>query len=188
MTSSYLPDQTPEYIIKYISGPNLGSRAQKPWPNKTLYFSPERDTVFLRPLDYQPNELWDFISKIDYINTIQHLALPLEQQGVPSRKKMHDILAAMSALKTLTFMIGSKEKSWRGTQRGVELRDVEQWFVDGRSRDVFRGNGGMIDVKDVESFYARPFGMRSHINVPRPRMWNRVINVRVVAWKRGGRC
>lgn len=102
---------------------------------------------------------------------------------------MADILVRMQALKTLTFMLGSKEKSWRGTQRGIELRDMEQWFVDGRSRDVFRGNGGMIDVKEVESVYAKPFAVRSHAYLypPRSRIVNRVVSVRVVAWKRGSR-
>jgi hypothetical protein len=99
----------------------------------------------------------------------------------------------MPELKTVTFMVGSKEKSWRGTQRSIELRDVEQWFMDGRSREVRRGNGGTIDVKDVEPYLKGllPFTSYAYVVSPtgrrsrRPAM--RVVNIRVVAWKRGGR-
>ncbi len=93
----------------------------------------------------------------------------------------------MPALKTLTFMLGSKEKSWRGTQRGIELRDFEQWFVDGRSRDVCRGNGGKVDVKDVESYMRTTTAAIGGLYEIGSKSGNRTVNVRVVAWKRGGR-
>jgi hypothetical protein len=93
----------------------------------------------------------------------------------------------MPALKTLTFMLGSKEKSWRGTQRVIELRDFEQWFVDGRSRDVSKGNGGKVDVKDVESHMRTTTAAIGGLYEFGSKARNRMVNVRVVAWKRGGR-
>lgn len=101
---------------------------------------------------------------------------------------------ALPELKTVTFMVGSKEKSYRGTQRSIELRDVEQWFVDGRSRDIHKGDGGTIDVDDVGSYLKNQVPFTSYTSssngghrrlIGRP--GSRVVNVRVVAWKRGGR-
>jgi hypothetical protein len=164
------------------------SRGQKPWPNKTIHFRPEYDTIFLRSLDnYKQNDLGSFIGRFDGMETIQHLAIPLEQRGIPSRREWQRILGSMQALKTLTFMVGSKEKTWRGSHRGIELRDVEQWFVDGRDRDVCRGNGGKVDVKDVESYMKSSTAVIGSVYHIGSRSRNRVVNVRVVAWKRGGR-
>jgi len=89
----------------------------------------------------------------------------------------------MPALKTITLMIGSKEKSWK---RGglIELRDLEQWFVDGRERNVQHG-GVVMDIGDVARYLmnldpltrAWPVGGRNIVGG--------YINVRLVAWKRG---
>ena len=130
--------------------------------------------------------------QINGMDVIQHLAIPLElQKGIPSKQQWHDILTTMKGLKTVTFMVGSKEKSWRGTQRSIELRDMDQWFVDGRSREVLRGDGGTIDIKDMESYLKDPAAFTSFAGSPARRRLgrpaSRVINVRVVAWKRGGR-
>jgi hypothetical protein len=190
----------PDLASHNSTGPGAESRRhrrqqQEPKPNKTLHFNPERDTIFFRSLDYLPNEL-GCLHQINGINTIQNLAIPMElRKGIPSMLEWHGILSSMPELKTLTFMVGSKEKSWKGSQRSIELRDVEQWFVDGRSRAVRRGNGGAIDVMDVESYLTGliplpPYayvvdrtGRRSRRRSPAMR----VVNVRVVAWKREGR-
>ena len=187
----------PDLASHNSRGPGAESRRrrrqQEPKPNRTLHFNPERDTIFFRSLDYAPNELGS-LHQINGINTIQNLAIPLElRNGIPSKSEWHGILSSMPELKTVTFMVGSKEKSWRGTQRSIELRDMEQWFVDGRSREVRRGNGGTIDVKDVEPYLKGllPFTSYAYVVSPtgrrsrRPAM--RVVNIRVVAWKRGGR-
>jgi hypothetical protein len=125
------------------------------------------------------------------MNTIQNLAIPLELgKGIPSKLQWHGILSSMPELKTVTFMVGSKEKSWRGIQQSIELRDVEQWFVDGRSREVHRGNGGTIDVKDVEPYLKRLLPYTSYTYVVTRtgrrsrRAVRRVVHIRVVAWKR----
>jgi hypothetical protein len=127
------------------------------------------------------------MNRISGIDTIQHLAIPLEQQGLPSRYEWRSILWSMKALKTLTFMVGSKEKSWQDSQRGIELRDVEQWYVDGRSRDIVcGGSGGRIDVKEVGTFMTSPPYTKVPGYVPGTRYQKRLVNVRIVAWKRGG--
>jgi hypothetical protein len=112
---------------------------------------------------------------------IQHLALPLEKGcWLPSQGIWHHILSSMPALKTVTFMIGSKEKTWRDTQRTIELRDVEQWFMDGRCRDVGHG-----DVNEVGSLMRKLTTSTSRRYSPRYRSRSCAINFRVVAWKRG---
>ncbi len=50
-------------------------------------------------------------------------------------------------LDTLTLLVGEKEKGW-GKGKYVELRDVEEWFVDGRERKV-DVDGVTLDVADV---------------------------------------
>lgn len=43
-------------------------------------------------------------------------------------------------LKTLKFLVGGRDQSW--TEEGeIELRDVEEWFVDGRDRGYRQGSG-----------------------------------------------
>jgi hypothetical protein len=173
-------------------GPGAESRRQQePKPNRTLHFNPERDTIFFRSLDFPQNELSSFVHQINGMNTIQNLAIPLELwKGIPSKLQWHGILSSMPELKTVTFMVGSKEKSWRGIQQSIELRDVEQWFVDGRSREVHRGNGGTIDVKDVEPCLKRLLPYTSYTYVVTRtgrrsrRAVRRVVHIRVVAWKR----
>jgi hypothetical protein len=92
----------------------------------------------------------------------------------------------MPALKTVTFMIGSMEKSWRGAQQTIELRDVEQWFEDGRCRNVGFGDKA-IDVSDVGVRMRRLTDTTSRSYHPRFRSAASAINFRVVAWKRVGR-
>lgn len=92
------------------------------------------------------------------------------------------------ALKTLTFMVGSRDKEW-SSPPSIELRDVEQWFVDGRDRMVRRDSEN-IDISEVgrvmtsEQYHYIP---RFRLPVHRRTPWHqlRVVNVRVVAWKRG---
>ena len=97
---------------------------------------------------------------------------------------MHQVLASMRQLKTVTFMIGSSEKTWRGAQQTIELRDVEQWFMDGRSRDV--GNDGLaVDVSEVTSHMRNLIESNTRSYVGARKSSARAINFRVVAWKRG---
>jgi hypothetical protein len=91
----------------------------------------------------------------------------------------------MKALKTVTFMIGSKEKSWKGSQ-SIELRDVEQWYVDGRSRDILCGST-RVDVRDVGTFMTSLPQKRVPLWLTPGTTKERAINVRVVAWKKDGR-
>jgi hypothetical protein len=153
-----------------------------------MHFNPDRDTIFFRSLNYPLVDLGSFVNEIIGIATIQHLAVPLEQKGLPSRDEWQLILWSMKALKTLTFMVGSKEKCWQGSQRGIELRDFEQWYVDGRSREInCRGSGGRIDVRDVGTFMTSPPYVKVPGYVPGTPFQIRGVNVRVVAWKRQGR-
>jgi hypothetical protein len=183
-----VPESESLLLTNIRGGAHIDSRRLPPWPNQILHFNPEQDTIFLRSLDnYRANDLGSIIDRFHGIHNIQHLAVPLEQKGIPTRKEWHKILNSMPVLKTLTFMLGSKEKSWRGTQRGIELRDFEQWFVDGRSRDVCRGNGGKVDVKDVESHMRTTTAAIGGLYEFGSKARNRTVNVRVVAWKRGSR-
>ncbi|KAE9381824.1 hypothetical protein N431DRAFT_491131 [Stipitochalara longipes BDJ] len=176
----------PIYWARFC-GPGAETRKyeQKHKPNRFLYFNPERDTIFLRSLDTFPNELHTLMHDIQGIGSIQHLALPLEKGcWLPLNGIWHHILSSMPELKTVTFMIGSKEKTWKGSQRTIELRDVEQWFMDGRCRDVGHGDGSAIDVNEVGSRMRTLTATTSRRYSPRYRSLACAINFRVVAWKR----
>ena len=161
-------------------------RQQKHKPYRFLHFNPQRDTVFLRSLDAPANELHTLMHDIEGIEHIQHLALPLEKgRWHPSQGVWHHILSSMRELKTVTFMIGSTEKTWRGSRQTIELRDVEQWFMDGRCRDVGIEDGHAIDVSEVGSRMRKLTDVTSRRYPPRYRSVACEINFRVVAWKRG---
>jgi len=59
-------------------------------------------------------------------------------------------MATLFNLDTLTLLVGEKEKGWE-KGKYVELRDVEEWFVDGRERKV-DVDGVMLDIGDVGSY------------------------------------
>ncbi|KUJ23989.1 uncharacterized protein LY89DRAFT_679252 [Mollisia scopiformis] len=153
--------------------------------NPEPVFTPERDTIFFRPMDHSlGNSLRSLPSNFrGHIVRIQHIAIPLDlKKGVSSTRWWASELVAFPKLKTLTFMLGCTEKSWTG-DRSIELRDMEQWFVDGRKRTVEidlewpsermwqKRNAGVVDVSELPAFVARA--------VP-----HRQLAVRVVAWKR----
>jgi len=90
-------------------------------------------------------------------------------------------LLSLGALKTLTLLVGEKEKSWKG-EKWIQLRDVEEWFSDGRQREV-SCEGLTLDVADLGTFMSGErwiwfvcFGSGVE--------WAG-IHVRVAAWKRG---
>lgn len=82
-------------------------------------------------------------------------------------------------LKTVTFMLGCAEKGWFG-HPSIELRDLEQWFADGRKRTV-EVSGQRMDISELAGFM-NSTGYRIAINAPPyPR---KPFNIRVVTWKR----
>ena len=113
----------------------------------------------------------------------------------------------MRSLKTLTLMIGCEEKSWRAG-KWVELRDLEEWYVDGRARKVeLRGKWDssgydtlypygsfrqMVDISKLAEMYMHSTVFESGRNVPadirRVAGWKnpKAVNLRIVAWKRLG--
>jgi len=169
-------------------GPEAESRKRKEKhkPNRLLLFNPQRDTIFLRSLDTSANELHNMMHDIEGIDCIQHLALPLKRgRWFPSQGTWHHVLSFMRQLKTVTFMIGSSEKTWKGIQQTIELRDLEEWFMDGRCRDVGKGEGYVIDVSDVASRMRRLTEVTSRRYPTTYRASACAIQFRVVAWKRG---
>jgi hypothetical protein len=89
----------------------------------------------------------------------------------------------MKSLKILTLMVGGRENSWLG-RHNIVLRDVEEWFADGRSR-TYNCGGQMMDIEDVVKYLnGRRFEerIRRPTNISIPRF--RGINVRAVAWKK----
>jgi hypothetical protein len=64
------------------------------------------------------------------------------------------------------------------------LRDIEEWFTDGRSR-TYNCSGQMMDIEDVVKYLN---GRRFEERIRRPANISipgfRGINVRAVAWKK----
>jgi hypothetical protein len=142
-----------------------------------LVFNHERDTIFFRPIDNLPESVaWgDFVG----LNTVQHIALPLNMLDNTALKpgNWHHLLFNFTALKTVTFVLGCKEKSWTQSQ-GVDLRSRDEWFQDGRE-------GGKKlwewEENDLEAAERHPMEVvRSWRYGPTAR---RSLTVRVVAWK-----
>lgn len=155
------------------------------WPNGFIHFVPSRDTIFLRTLDNANFSLGTSGWRMKGVELIQHLAVPLDsKKGLPSRTEWGNMLLELRALKTITFLIGCEEKSWKG-ERPIELRDMEQWFVDGRYRLVRNGRERM-DIADVPAYLmGKDFSRRPPGPEARPGTAPKIVNVRVVAWKRG---
>lgn len=83
-------------------------------------------------------------------------------------------------LKTLTFLVGSKEQSW--VEDGeIELRDVEEWFADGRDRMV-KVDKWLLDVSEVGPFLSG-VNFEERMRGSWDDEWEG-INVRVAAWKK----
>lgn len=156
-----------------------------------LYFVPERDTIFLRSIDYQGNVARLPVRQFYGIEKIRHLALCFPSSSLPLRDEWKHILASrFENLKTLTFMLGSRDQSWVD-EGEIVLRDLEEWFLDSRSREYWV-NGWLLDISEVgkaisgESFDKR---IRGKIRSEKRTRWTGVkewegINVRVVAWSK----
>ena len=112
---------------------------------------------------------------------IQHLALPLHGSGLPLKNEWKMCLGLFRNLKTLTFMVGGKDQSWFG-ENDIELRDVEEWYMDGRPREI-KIDRWLMNVNEVGRFLSGIcFEQRMRGS------WNEEwegLNVRVVAWKKG---
>jgi hypothetical protein len=176
-------------------------------PASTVPFTPETDTIFFRSLG-SPLEFPSYLQNhFLYMSKIQHIAFPLNLKRVPLPRNFAWILNAMRSLKTLTLMIGCEEKSWRAG-KWVELRDLEEWYVDGRARKVELGGkwdpsgydtlyppgyfGQMVDISKLAEMYMHSAVFESSRNAPgdirRVAGWKdpKAVNLRIVAWKRLG--
>lgn len=115
-------------------------------------------------------------------NKIKHLALSIPEAGWSLHSSWMKSLASMANLRTLTLMVGGRENTWLGRQE-IELRDVEEWFADGRTR-TYKCDRWMMDIADVvrylggKVFEAR---LRGPAQAHKPDFQ---INVRAVAWKK----
>ena len=102
-------------------------------------FVPERDTIFFGSLDHiHSNGLASLHRSISVVSKIQHLALPLPPHSLPLRNEWLGMLHDFDDPKALTFLVGGTDQSWVN-EGEIELRDVEDWLVDGRDRS-FRVN------------------------------------------------
>jgi hypothetical protein len=83
--------------------------------------------------------------------------------------------------------LGRRRSCWGGSgrsQKSLELRDVEQWYVDGSNRNIVRGESKFY-VRDVGPFMTSPPHNEVKLwYVPGTRQ-ERTINVKFAAWKRG---
>lgn len=84
-------------------------------------------------------------------------------------------------------MLGGRDQGW--VEDGeIELRDLEEWFADGRERE-YKVRDWVLDVGEVASF----LGGQYFVEWGRDRGWSKGmtwakdwegVNVRVVAWKK----
>lgn len=90
----------------------------------------------------------------------------------------------MRDLKTLTYVVGDMNQ-WVGF-RYAKLRDVEEWFVDGRDTRCLDCDFLCLDVKELGGYLS---GSKFEKRVKASHGWRfgdeewKGINVRVVAWK-----
>jgi hypothetical protein len=123
---------------------------------------------------------------IDGINAIQHLAIALKDRGLPSPREWRRLLVTLKELKTVTFLLGCEEKSW-SDKKHIELRDLEEWYVDGRDRLISCYTGEKIDVRTVGSYMTRREFHRKGIQIsPASTRAPAMVTIRVMAWKRIG--
>lgn len=150
-------------------------------PEKPLPFIPERDTIFFRSLDRPQGGLQSLACSVTGFENIQHLALPLQKSGLPLRNEWKMCLGLFRDLKTLTFLVGGKDQSWVGEEE-IELRNIEEWFVDGRER-MMKCDGWSLDVAEIGRFLSGA-NFEERMKGSWDDEWNGV-NARVVAWKKG---
>lgn len=84
-------------------------------------------------------------------------------------------------LKTLTLLVGGKDQSWF-SQEEIELRAAEEWFVDGRERQI-KVDRWLLDVNEVGRFLSGAC-FEQRMRGSWDEEWEG-ISVRVVAWRKG---
>ncbi|KAF8853337.1 hypothetical protein BDZ45DRAFT_79870 [Acephala macrosclerotiorum] len=168
-------------------------RSHLPIPEPT--FVPERDTLFFRPMDHSlENRVITLWSAFRGLHRIEHIAIPLDlKRPIPhSAQWISDMSDRFFLnLKTLTFMLGCEEKSWLG-DASIELRDLEQWCMDGRKRTMKFDHGrwwaAMQHYDDKSPFDITELSSRmvaeDEQRYKRVMVGRKPLKVRVVAWKR----
>lgn len=150
--------------------------AEKPLP-----FIPDIDTVFFRSMDRPQGGLQSLACNLAGFENVRHLALPLPSNSLPLRNEWKMCLSLFRDLQTLTFLVGCKEQTWVEDEE-IELRDVEEWFLDGRERRV-KVDKWLLDVSEVGRFLSG-LNFEQRMRGSWDEDW-KGINVRVVAWRKG---
>ena len=123
------------------------------------------------------------------LRDIQHLALPFDSAALSQSESWVPQLRLIRGLKSLTLMVGSKEKSWVAGG-GVELRPLHQWFADGREKwiEPCAERAAILSNKELRRWLLNPD--EKSLTVDRPLIpksngrYSRTFSVRIVAWKR----
>jgi hypothetical protein len=151
----------------------------------SLRFNPALDTIFFRSLDqpFGKGGLLELSHHVNNVEWIQHLAVPLCSAYLPPNNEWKRAIANMRDLKTLTYVVGDMNQ-WVGC-RYAKLRDVEEWFVDGRDTRCLECDFLCLDVKELGRYLS---GRKFEQRVKASHGWRfgdewKGINVRVVAWK-----
>lgn len=163
-----VPDSSPE-AVRLVRG-LVGKRS---------------DTMFLREAEIR-NFTWFLPGSYINFHNVEHLALPLSvfnpqcsEGAYPG--KLTNILSTLG-LETLTLVLGTYQNTWLVDQY-VELRDIEEFFLDGRDRgfEFEDWKGDILDLaKHLEGLKSR-VRLTNVLYKKRPRFAK---HVRVVAWKR----
>ena len=200
---------------------SIGHHGQRPQLTSALNYVPPTDTIFFRTLDkytknytifgdYNDHDLGPFnglTSDVYNKSKIRHLAIPFPEKGLPASHGWKKAISYMTSLRTLTFIVGCESMPW-SSGKWVQLRDVEEWYADGRDR-IVSVNGKMMDIAEVAGYLSNKEYMGRQLGHPdhpgshgfggrneyarnhklthpewRPG-WN-WIDVRVVAWRRQG--
>jgi hypothetical protein len=148
---------------------------------KALPFIPESDTVFFRSLDKPQGGLQSIACGVSGFENIQHLALPLQPSGLPLKNDWKMCLGLFRDLKTLTFLVGGKDQSWIDEEE-IELRDIEEWYSDGRDR-LIKVDKWLLDIGEIGEFLSSVC-FEQRMKGSWDDEWLSV-NVRVVAWAKG---
>jgi len=149
------------------------------WVAGPLPIYPERDTVFLRSFG---GSLYDFAVRCTDFHGLRHLALPFSGMLLGPRRELKAVLRRFPELETLTLVVGSGALGFARGETWVQLRDVEEWFADGRERMAKLYGDLEMDVGVVAKWLERRLrlvGMAGYV-VVRPNF-----KVRVVAARRG---
>lgn len=155
-------------------------------PNPRPVFSPRRDTIFFRAMGHsianEPKEIY-----LNGMGQLRHIAIPFEMKKLVRQSSFSTLSMRFPNLQTLTLVLGCEEKSHRGDP-SIELRNLDEWFADGRPRTAKVVNGDHIrraaptqaelvtlrDVAELPTIISRWAQTRPGSSIA----------VRIVAWKR----